>query len=292
MKRDSKGILLAIFAFFLYSLAILLIKITHSSHTLIVFSRSITGLLFLIFILYSQKIVFWRTQKIRLHFSRSIISLLSIYCSTYGIKHLVLVDAILLENTLPLFTTLITLVGFKKKIDKKRIGALLLGFIGVFFILKPKLDVFQYASLASLSVGFLTALSFVLVYKLSKTDKLFTTLFYFLLFSTLLSAIPLGFSNEHIPKSITILLLILIGVFFLTYQFLITKANSLASPNTICCFSYLTVAFTMLWEWLFWARPIDRLSLAGSILIIASGISILLPSRRRTFQKEIMQKEH
>jgi len=191
-----------------------------------------------------------------------------------------------LENTLPFFTPLIMLIFYRRKITKLGLVAITIGFVGVFFILQPKLEVMQFASLASLAAGFLAALSMVLVHDLSKTEKNTTILFYFLLFSTSFSVIPIVTNRILMPSPLILMHLILIGGLFLLFQSLITKAHTYISPNTLCGFSYLTVAFSVFWEKLVWSIPLDLTSLLGNLLILTAGFVILWERARLKKQEE------
>ncbi len=142
------GALWAIMAYFLYSIAFLLMKTSHSSTLWIVFSRSLVGLL-LFFPFQIGKSPFWKTEKLPLHLLRCSASFLGLFCSAYGVQYLPLVDAILLENTIPLFTPLVMWFLFRKKIKKIGLFALLLGFLGISFILKPRLAFVPLTSLDS-----------------------------------------------------------------------------------------------------------------------------------------------
>lgn len=286
MKSEFKGIFLAVTAYFLYSLALLSIKLTPCSYILIAFSRSLIGLLLFSSIFIPKDPSLIRTVNRKKHFYRSIASISTIFCSTYGIQRLALVDAVLLENTLPFFTPLIMLIFYRKKITKIGLVAIAIGFIGVFFILQPKLEVMQFASLASLAAGFLAALSMVLVHDLSKTEKNTTILFYFLFFSTCFSALPIITNRIPMPSPLIMGHLILIGGLFLLFQSLITKAHTYISPNTLCGFSYLTVAFSVFWEKLVWSIPLDLTSLLGNLLILSAGFAILWERARLKKQEE------
>lgn len=281
MSLEQKGIFYAIAAFFCYSLASLFIKIAISaSEELIVFSRSLIGLLLILPLAIKDRQRL-KTQKPVFHIVRSIISIATIYCSTYGIQKLDLVDAILLENTLPFFTPLIVFFWGGHKISRQRLVALIIGFIGVYFILEPELDLFHFAALSSLAAGFLAALSKVCIHQLSKTETKTAILFYFLLISTIVSAYPLYYHWEHVPTVSTWFYLIIIGVLFTLFQFLLTQAYGLAMPNTICGLSNLVIVFSIIWGSLLLGEKIDRNTLIGSITIIITGLYIIRQNKSR-----------
>lgn len=100
LRPVEKGILFAVAAFACYALAALFVKTVTLSYPLIVFMRNAIGLLvFLPFFLKNKEEL--KTKRLPFHCLRVILSLATIYCSTYGIQRLHLGDAILLEQTAP-----------------------------------------------------------------------------------------------------------------------------------------------------------------------------------------------
>ncbi len=265
---------------FFYTAKSFLIKIAPPANIdFFVFFRFFFDFLILLpFFIYYRKEL--KSSQKRLHFIRAIFVVLSIYGSVYGLRHLALVDAILLENTVPFFMVIITIVWKKTNISLRSFLILLLGFLSLFFILKPKLDIFQFASLASLGTGLAAAFTAVAISRLSEKEKPISILFYFNLFCCLLT-FPrcfISWSSSDIPfisEGRFWLPFVLISIFGVFYQYVITKSYSLVEPYIVGGFIYFSVLFSALIGWFCFGETIDCLQIIGGLVLITTGILTL-----------------
>ena len=207
-----------------------------------------------------------------MYLGRSILVAASIYCSIYGIKHLALVDAILLQYTLPLFIPLMLWIFYRKRISKRSFCLLIIGFISLFFLLKPEFDIFRLASFASLGVGILGALMAVTLHDLTKTEHTVAILFYSTLIVGCFSAVPSILSWEKVPFSVILIYIIPISLIGLIHQYLITRAYALASPHVVGGFIYFCILFCAFFGWLMWDETLDGMKICGGILLVLCGL--------------------
>jgi drug/metabolite transporter (DMT)-like permease len=217
-----------------------------------------------------------------LYLWRSIIVALSIYCSIYGIKHLALGDAILLQYTLPLFIPLMYWVFYRKKVPAKSIYLLFVGFASLFFLLRPNLDILHLASFASLSVGVLGAIMAVTLHELSKTEHAVAILFYGTLIAGSISVIPCIHSWEQVPFSVLLIYIVPISILGLIHQYLITRAYALASPHLVGGFVYFCVLFGALFGWLIWQETLDTMKILSGILLMLCGVIMVRENNPKT----------
>lgn len=286
MKFDSqqKGLALAFLASLLYTLKSAAIKFAPAAELeFFVFFRFLFDFLLLapFFLKYRDKL---KCKQPKLYFSRAIVASLSIYCSVYGIRHLTLVDAVLLENTLPLFIPLVAWVWLKQKISVSSCCILVLGFCSVFLILRPKLDILHLASFASVGTGLASATTAVIISRLSKTEHPLTILFYFNLFSLAISIMPCLYTWKGLPPfSFSFWLpFVFISFFGVLFQYAITRAYSLAMPYIAGNFSYFGVLFSALIGWLFWQEGLSPMKILGGVLLVGSGLLMIRENQRRT----------
>lgn len=207
---------------------------------------------------------------------------LSIYCSIYGIKHLALGDAILLQYTLPLFIPLVYWIFYRKKVSVKAIYLLFMGFISLFFLLKPNMDFLHLASFASLSVGILGAITAVTLHELSKTEHTVAILFYSTLIAGAVSAIPCVIAWEQVSFSVLWIYIIPISALGLVHQYLITRAYALASPPLVGGFIYFCVLFSALFGWLIWDETLDSMKIISGIFLILCGVMMVRENNPKT----------
>jgi drug/metabolite transporter (DMT)-like permease len=175
-SSTKKGVFLAIASYACYAIASFIIKTLSASQFSMVFSRNFVGLL-IFSPLFIWKKKHLKTTKLTSHFVRAFLSLVAMNCSIYGISHLNLGDAILLEQTAPFFIMTLLFIWKKEKISFGNLIAIIIAFIGVILIIIPQFAIFQLYSLASLASGFLAGICFIFVESLVKTETPTATLF-------------------------------------------------------------------------------------------------------------------
>jgi drug/metabolite transporter (DMT)-like permease len=106
---------------------------------------------------------------------------------------------------------------------------------------------------------------------MSSSEPTIRIVFYFTVFGTLISAMPLFWSWQS-PKEEIWWLLVLMGLLAAVGQFLLTKGYSLAPAAKVGPFSYSNVVFAMLLGWVLWGESLDFLTWVGAFLICIAGI--------------------
>lgn len=212
-----------------------------------------------------------QTQVLKTHLIRAIAGLLNMYCFFFSIRYILLADAMLLNNTMPLFIPLVLLVWKRKAIPLKLIPGLAIGFIGVLFILRPSKDLFQPAALIALASGIFMSISMAGIRELGKFEPIYRILFYYFAISSLISAVPLFWSwKNHEP--LTWLILAGVGIFAAVYQYFLTKGYQYAPAQKISPLIYFAVILSGLFDWIFWGDVPGILSYAGVVLVIVGAI--------------------
>lgn len=275
------GALFVITSGFFFALMSVAVKFAAQDlpSVVIVFFRNAVGLLFLLPLLGMRGRELIRTTTLRFHILRALAGLAAMTCFFYAISRLSLTDAVLLNYTLPLFMPLIGWVWLKEKIPPVVFAAIAVGFLGVGLIIKPTSNVFDPVALVGLAAGILGALAQVTIRRLTKTEPISRIVFYFALFATVVSAIPLIFTDFSLILSV-FLILVAVGFLATLGQIFLTKGYASAPAGIIGPFIYSSVVFAAFLEWLIWGLLPDIYSLIGALLICLGGI-LTLVSRER-----------
>lgn len=232
----------------------------------IVFFRNMVGLFIFLPFIFRQGISFFKTEKLWMHTWRSIVGLTAMYGFFYAIAHLKLSNAMVFTYSSPIFIPLIAWLFLKEKVTHSMLIAALLGLIGVIFIAKPDQGIFNQLSVIGLSAGFLAAMAFVTVRALTSTEPPERIVFYFCLFGTLLSAIPMFWVwRSYTFKELG--LLISAGLLANISQLFMSNAYKLAPAGQIGPVNYIAIVFAGIWGYLFWQELPDTYSLIGFIFI-------------------------
>jgi drug/metabolite transporter (DMT)-like permease len=162
----------------------------------------------------------------------------------------------------------------RRKIKRWLFLAVAIGFIGVFFILKPTFENQNYfAGLVGLISGLGAAMAYLFVTQLGQLKEPdLRTIFYFTLISTFCSGIMMLFDEIHNIQFKYILILFGLGVSATIAQIAITKAYRVGNTLGNAGLSYLTIIFSTIIGVVWFGEFIDWQTAFGILLIIISGI--------------------
>ena len=268
------GALCVLSASLTFAILGVVVKVVSRSLTteMVVFFRNFCSLFFILpWIWYSRPPGGIRTSYFPLHLLRSMAGLGGMYCFFYVIARLQLFESFLLISTAPLFIPIIAYVWIHEPVERKVRGAIIIGFIGIILTVKPGMGVFRPIAFVGLGAGLMGALAMVSIRRMSSSEPTIRIVFYFTVFGTLISAIPLIWLWQS-PKAEIWWLLVLMGLLAAVGQFLLTKGYSLAPAAKVGPFSYSNVVFAMLLGWLLWGEILDFLTWVGAFLICIAGI--------------------
>jgi drug/metabolite transporter (DMT)-like permease len=271
-KRITRAIILCMAATFCYSIMTLLVKLVAKSTTesMTVFFRFAVSLFWIMLIFGHKKLrgkkLVLKTKHLWIHLIRTVSSFISMFSLFYALRYVPLSNATSLAMTYTLFIPILSLIFFGTKTNAKNWLALIVGFIGIIFILKPYGSNFNPIALTALISGIATAGSLVGVYELAKDEKPYTIMLYYFPLTFILSGIFTIFSWKT-PNLNTLTILLMIGVSGTAYQDLITRAMSYAPPKIIAPLLYFSMVFSGLFDWIFWHHIPDPTFWIGTILV-------------------------
>jgi drug/metabolite transporter (DMT)-like permease len=273
-NQPIAGALFVLGASFMFAMVGTLVKVVSTSlnNEMVVFFRNVCSLIFILpWFVYSRPSGGIKTSCLRLHLLRSVAGLGAMYCFFYAIAQLRLSEAFLLSCASPLFIPLIAYVWMREQVTYNAKGAIIAGFIGIVLILKPGFGIFRPAMLVALATGVLVALAMVTIRRMSFSEPAIRIVFYFTIFSTVISAGPLFWSWQS-PLPEIWWLLILIGLLAAVGQFFLTKGYSMAPAAQVSPLTYGNVVFATIIGWIYWGETMDMLTWAGALLVCMAGI--------------------
>lgn len=244
----------------------------------LVFLRSVVGLIIIIPIVVPRGRKFIRTPRLGMHMFRALISLSAMTCFFYSIGNIGLSEATLLNATSPLFIGLLAIVILGESLTRTTSLALLIGIIGITLILKPGTALFTTAALVGLASGFFIGCAKVLVRYMASTEPVLRTVFYFSVFCTLYSSIPL-FWLWQMPELKHIVIMSLAGICATGGQMLLTYSFTHNEAVRVAPFTYVTVVLATLIGWLIWDELPDLGSFIGIVLVVTSCLTLTLKGK-------------
>jgi drug/metabolite transporter (DMT)-like permease len=240
----------------------------------VVFLRNAMGLLALMPWLLRSGADAWRTTKRRDHLIRGIAGVSAMYCFFFAIRHLRLAEAVLLNYSLPLFMPFIERIWLREPIPRRLWKGLVIGFVGVLFVLKPGPGIFQPVALVGLCAGLLGAVAQVGIRRLTATEPAVRIVCYFGVVATLVST-PAALGVWVAPSAPIWLVLALMGILATVAQLFLTAAYGQAPAGQVGPFVYSAVVFAAIADYVLWGRLPDALSGLGAVLIVTAGVITL-----------------
>lgn len=236
----------------------------------IVFFRHFIMLLFLLPWLWRRGRHALDTDDVAGHLVRGLAGVSANACYFYAIAHLRLADAVLLNQSMPLFIPLVERGWLGERIPPRLWGVLGLGFAGLLLILRPGSGVFQPAALVGLASAGFASVAQVGIRRLTRTEPVTRIVFYFGLVASVASLPPAALWWRT-PSAATWAILLLMGVFATTGQLTLTRAYLHAPAAEVGPFLYAGPVFAGLLDWLLWGRLPDALFVVGALVVVAAA---------------------
>lgn len=272
--QPLKGALLLVLGEGLLAIMAAMIK-TLSDHLdteVIVFARNLFGLMFLLpIIMHRGGFGQLKTRNLHLHLIRAFTGVSAMFCFFYTIGHIALAEAVLVKMTVPFFLPVVGWLWVKETITTRTWVAILVGFIGVAIIMRADSGHIDPVMWVALIGAAIMSVAKVSIRRMAVTEPAQRVVFYFALFATLFSAIPLLWVHT-LPEGTDYLWLMGIGLVATGGQFALTNAYQMASPGQVGVYNYSAVVWAAFLGWLFWGETLVITTVLGTLLIVAAGV--------------------
>lgn len=210
-----------------------------------------------------------RTDRLPEHVARAL-------CSSGGMFLFYLAFALLplaLVTTLTflqaMFVIVLAALMLGERIGPRRIGAVIVGFLGVLIVMRPGFAVVEPGMLVALAGAFVASLLMILTRSLSATEGRMTIMIYSASMGLVLIAIPAVFmwhtiQPHHLP------MLLLVGVAGTTGQFLMVGAYQVAEASALAPVDYIRLIFAVAAGYLIFSEVPDFWTWAGAAVILGA----------------------
>lgn len=280
-SNRTKGIIFIIMSAFGFAMMSAFVKLAGDLPSFQkTFFRNIVSLIVAFVLIINHKGSFFgKKDNQKLLILRSIFGTLGILFNYYSIDRLVLSDANMLNKLSPFFVIVFSAIFLKEKIKPNQILALATAFIGALFIIRPSFSFEIIPALVGTLGGISAAVAYTCVRALGGREKPDTIVFYFSLFSSIVT-FPLMIFSYKSMSLLQLTYLILAGIFASIGQFGITFAYKFAPGKEISIFDYTNIIFSAIISlFLFGVLP-DYLSVIGYLIIFAASLYMFLNNKR------------
>jgi drug/metabolite transporter (DMT)-like permease len=173
-----------------------------------------------------------------------------------------------LEFTTPAWTLLLAAPILGERLTASRIGAVVLGLLGVLVILRPGLATFQPGALLALMAAFGLAVTLIATKKLTRTDSTFAILFWMMLIQlpiALLASEPLFVTKLTQAQAPAV---IGIGVSGLVSHYCLTNAFRAGDAGVVVPLDFMRIPLIAVIGWWLYGEPLDVFMFLGAGLIV------------------------
>lgn len=229
-----------------------------------------------------------RTQRLPQHALRNAIHYAAQYGWFVALTLIPLAQVVSIEFTMPIWSAALAVVFLGEQMNARKWLAVLLGLVGVAFIVRPgagQIDIGQLIALAS-AFGF--AISVVLVKSLTRTDAAVAISFWMLVVQSAIGLVPALLVWQW--PSAEAWGWVVVVAFCGTYShYCFARAMQHADATVVVPMDFLRVPLTALVGWLAYSEGLDLFTLLGVGLILSGNVLNLVRwplgggrSRRKT----------
>ncbi len=215
-----------------------------------------------------------RVESFQGHAWRAGFTIASAFMFVTGVRYLPLADATAISFAGPLFITMLATPMLGEFVGWRRWSAVIVGFIGVLIITRPTGDVVRLAVLLPLGSAFAAAMRDLITRRIAPRETsnsiLVTTTAAVALAG--LMTLPLGWIMPT-PRDLGLIALGGIVSGFGHYCMIETFRH--AEAGLVAPFKYSSILYAVAMGYLFWGDLPDVWVIAGTLILVASGLYIL-----------------
>ena len=298
MKNNNpKGIILILIGMLIFSIQDSIMKYIYNSVSLyeIYLIRTLVSFsIILLFLKLTKKPIIFKTHYPFLTFCRVILFFFGFSSFYISLTIMPLVTATALFFVTPFLITILAKFFLKDQIGLRRWSAVIIGFIGVYIILNPNFDNFNYLKLTPILCAFCYSLSMIIIKKTSDKDDVYQQMFQFYIGALIISgtfyfligdgqyntinnpAAQFIFREWFSNLEFSLIYLIILGFTASVGFLLLFSAYRIASPAVVSPFEYSILVWSSLSGWFFFDEIPGIRTIFGIILIVCGGIYIFI----------------
>ncbi len=233
-----------------------------------------------ILLLFPRRIpTLFHTEDKWLQIARSVLVLLATAFMFVALGFMPLADTVAITFAGPLLIVAFSALMLGEPVGPRRWAAVVVGFIGMLVIIRPGAGVFQPAALLPVAVAFFYAFYQIITRQISHRSDPLNMLFYTAVIGAVVMTLIAPFDWQT-PTTNQWLMLVAVGFLGGLGHYAIIRAYERSEASLVAPFAYTEIVWAMLLGFVAFGDFPDLFTLAGTVIIIASGIYILQRERQ------------
>ena len=219
-------------------------------------------------------------KGIQIQIFRSLFLFLSTVFFFYAISVISLPEALTLAFISPIIATILSAIILKEKVGPRRWLAVIMGFVGVLFVIRPGFNEINLATIAAVGAGVFYAFYIISTRKLSSIDSPLMTLIFTGLSGAIVISLIIPFFWTWPSLSQWLLLISLAAIGALAHFLLILSLNY-AEASKLAPLAYSEIIMNVIIGYYFFGDFPNQWIWVGLLIIIASGVYISLRENKK-----------
>ena len=279
LKLIDQGVLFMLFSTILGALngAVAKFLTDYMDPLEIVFYRNLLGFIIILFTLKKFSVSFDKS-KVHLLFLRGLFGALAMVLFFYTIATIPLGEAVILNKTSPFFVTILAYYLMKEKINLRTFFALIIGFLGIIFIMKPFGIEISLEHFLGVLGGFFAAAAYATIKKIKDIYDARIIMLSFMGVGMMIPTFLYLFTpyvEFKMHSEIYVWALVgFMAIISTTSQWFLTRAYSLSKASIIGVVSYANIPFAIGFGLALGDSLPDVYTLIGIVLIVIGGVLV------------------
>ena len=238
------------------------------------FLRSFFGLMFMLpFILKGPDYSDLRVKLPRLHLIRGFSSSVATLAWFTAVAIMPLGEAVALNFTAPLFTTILAALFLHEVVRFRRWSATIVGFAGVLIVVRPGVETVELGALLALGSAMLISVNVLMIRVLSQVDSARSIVTSFNLFLTIFTLIPALFFWQW-PSWEMAGVTFAIGAMTTVAHLMLTRAMRVAEASAIIPLDFVRLPLSALIGYIWFMEIPDGWTIFGALIIGLSAVYV------------------
>ena len=200
----------------------------------------------------------------------------------FAVTVIPLAQVFAIEFTSPLWVIVLSPLILGERLTRMRVGAALVGFIGILIVARPTVEGINAGVVAAASAAIFFALTIMLTKKLTRTQSITGILFFLTAMQLVMGVICAGFDGDiAVPNAQALPYVLLIGVAGLLAHFCLTNALSIAPATVVVPIDFIRLPVIAIVGMLVYQEALDIWIFVGAgVIFIGNYANLWVESRK------------
>jgi drug/metabolite transporter (DMT)-like permease len=239
--------------------------------------RSVAALAVLLPLMRKRKVPLTLPPQPGLHAFRIVLSTLEVACFYWAVTYLPLADVMTYYLAGPIYVAAFAAFWLGEKIDKPRMLAIGVGFVGVLIAMRPSPATFSLPALVALAGSVSYALLMITTRKLRETHD--ATLVLGQILGTLIFGIVMAPLAWVTPGAVELIGLFLLGIVSMGGHACVNRSLKIAPASVVAPYQYTLIIWAIVLGYLAFGDVVEFWTLVGAAVICVAGLALILLER-------------